>query len=50
MDSGSKKYSVKIQDPATDMLTSHTRFLAQVSEPAAQRLVEEFYSIPNHDF
>ena len=44
MDSGNKKYTVKIQDPATNMLIYHTRFLAQVSESAAQRLVEEFYS------
>jgi len=43
MDSENKKYTVIIQDPATEMLLSHTRFLAQVSETAAERLVEEFF-------
>ena len=44
MDGGNKKYTVIIQDTATEMLLSHARFLAQVSETAANRLVEEFVS------
>ena len=42
MDGGDEEYTVIIQEPATDMLLSHTRFLAQVSENAANRLVEAF--------
>jgi len=42
MGSGAEKYTVIIQDPATEMLLSHARFLAQVSEDAANRLVDEF--------
>ena len=38
----SKKYSVVIQEPAADMLVQHARFLAQVSETAAQRLINAF--------
>jgi len=43
MDNEEKKYTVIIQDPATEMLLEHARFLAQVSEAAANRLVDEFY-------
>ena len=39
-----KKYTVIIQDPATEMLLQHARFLAGVSEPAAKRLSSEFNS------
>jgi len=42
MDSENKWYEVVISDEATNMLVSHARFLAQVSEPAALRLVEVF--------
>ena len=42
MDSENKRYTVIIQSPATEMLMSHARFLAQVSENAATRLVDEF--------
>ena len=42
MDSENKRYEVVISDEATNMLVSHVRFLAQVSEPAALRLVEVF--------
>lgn len=42
MDSEGKKYTVIISDEAAHMLVSHTRFLAQVSEAAALRLIEEF--------
>ena len=42
MDSEGKKYSVVISDEAAQMLVSHARFLAQVSEAAALRLIEEF--------
>jgi len=37
-----KKYRVVIQDRAAEMLVHHARFLAQVSEAAANRLTEEF--------
>jgi len=36
------KYKVIISDRASDMLISHARFLAQVSEQAAQDLIEKF--------
>lgn len=42
MDSENKKYNVVISDEATQMLVSHTRFLAQVSETAALRLIDAF--------
>ena len=43
MESEVKKYSVIIHDSATEMLIEHVRFMAQVSETAALRLVDEFY-------
>ena len=42
MDDVSKVYSVVIQTPAAEMLIEHARFLAQVSESAAERLTDEF--------
>lgn len=42
MDNGNKRYDVVISDEATQMLVSHARFLAQVSGPAALRLIEVF--------
>lgn len=42
MDSRNKRYDIVISDEATQMLIFHTRFLAQVSEPAAWRLTEAF--------
>ncbi len=42
MDSENKRYNVVISDGATQMLISHARFLAQVSEHAAMRLIETF--------
>ncbi|MDD4170032.1 MAG: type II toxin-antitoxin system RelE/ParE family toxin [Desulfotomaculaceae bacterium] len=42
MDSENKRYSVVISDEAMQMLVSHARFLAQVSELAAMRLIEDF--------
>lgn len=42
MDNENKRYSVVISDEATQMLVSHVRFLAQVSESAAMRLIEAF--------
>jgi plasmid stabilization system protein ParE len=42
MDRGNKRYDVVISGEATQMLISHARFLAQVSEPAALRLIEAF--------
>jgi len=37
-----KKHSVTIQDPATEMLVQHARFLAQANESAAKLLTLEF--------
>lgn len=37
-----KRYIVIISDEAAQMLVSHARFLAQVSERAAIRLIETF--------
>lgn len=42
MAGGIEKYSVVISDEATQMLVSHTRFFAEVSETAALRLIDEF--------
>lgn len=42
MGSEDKKYAVIISYEAAQMLVSHARFLAQVSETAALRLIEEF--------
>ncbi len=42
MNSEGKKYKVIISDEAAQMLVSHSRFLAQVSEKAALDLVAEF--------
>lgn len=36
------QYKVLISDEATQMLIYHARFLAQVSEPAAIRLIDAF--------
>lgn len=42
MDSENKRYTVVISDEAMQMLISHVRFLAQVNEHAAMRLIEAF--------
>ncbi len=42
MEAEDKKYIVIISERASEMLVSHTRFLAQVSEQAAQNLIEKF--------
>ena len=42
METADKKYTVIISDEATQMLVSHSRFLAQVSEQAALNLITEF--------
>ena len=42
MDTESKQYEVVISDEATQMLLSHVRFLAQVNESAAIRLINDF--------
>lgn len=42
MESADKKYTVIISDKASEMLVSHARFLAHLSEQAAQNLIEEF--------
>lgn len=42
MGSEDKKYAVVISDEAAQMLVSHARFLAQVSETATFGLIKEF--------
>jgi plasmid stabilization system protein ParE len=42
MDEGVRQYTVSVSERATDMLVDHARFLAQVSESAASRLVTAF--------
>lgn len=42
MDSGDKSCRVIVSDEAAQMLVSHARFLAQVSETAAQQLISGF--------
>ena len=43
MDNKNRRYEVVVSDEATQMLVSHAQFLAQVSEPAALRLIEAFH-------
>ena len=47
MDSVNKNYQVIVSDGATQMLLSHVRFLAQVSDVAALRLIEAFQEKTN---
>lgn len=42
MDRESNRYEVIISHDATQMLVSHARFLAQVSESAAMKLINAF--------
>ncbi len=42
MDKESELYKVRVSDEAAQMLVSHCRFLAQVSETAALQLIGEF--------
>ena len=44
MDSETKVFTVIISEGAGQMLVSHARFLAQVNEAAATRLIEDFQS------
>ena len=44
MDSETRVFTVIISEDASQMLVSHVRFLAQVSEAAAKRLIEDFQS------
>ena len=44
MDSETRVFTVIISEDASQMLVSHVRFLAQVSEAAATRLIEDFQS------
>jgi hypothetical protein len=41
-DTGNKHYAVIISERAAEMLVSHVRFLAQVSEAAVSRLITAF--------
>jgi len=40
-----KSYMIKITETAWEMLISHARFLANVSVPAANKLIETFVEI-----
>lgn len=40
-----KPYTVKITETAWEMLVSHARFLANVSVPAANRLIDTFVEV-----
>lgn len=42
MENNPEHYSVVVSKKATQMLVSHAAFLAKVSPPAAERLVESF--------
>lgn len=42
MDESDKKYNVIISDKAAEMMVSHARFIAQVSEKAANNLLLDF--------
>lgn len=42
MDGSHKKYVVIISEATAQMLVSHSRFLAQVSETAALKFIDEF--------
>ena len=44
MDRENKLFTVVVSKEATQMLVSHARFLAQVSEVAALQLIEDFQS------
>lgn len=45
MSERNKKYDVKITETAWEMLLEHARFLANVSVPAANRLIDAFAEI-----
>jgi plasmid stabilization system protein ParE len=42
MENTDRRYTVIVSDKASEMLVSHARFLANVSEEAAKNLIEEF--------
>ena len=42
MENADKIYNVVISEQASEMLISHSRFLAEVSEEAARNLVDDF--------
>lgn len=42
MDNENRLFTVVVSEEAAQMLVSHARFLAQVSEAAAARLIEDF--------
>ncbi|MDC3418184.1 type II toxin-antitoxin system RelE/ParE family toxin [Aquibacillus salsiterrae] len=42
MEKADKRYTVIISDKATEMLVSHTRFLTNVSNEGAEKLIEDF--------
>ncbi|MEX2462403.1 MAG: type II toxin-antitoxin system RelE/ParE family toxin [Paenibacillaceae bacterium] len=42
MENEDRRYIVSISDKASEMLVSHARFLANVSEEAAKNLIEDF--------
>jgi len=42
MGNSSRRYSIVISEQALEMLVSHTRFLANVSNEAAEKLIKAF--------
>jgi hypothetical protein len=42
MESADRRYMVTISEKASEMLVSHARFLANVSEDAAKELIDDF--------
>jgi plasmid stabilization system protein ParE len=42
MGNSSRRYSIVISEQALEMLVSHTRFLAKVSNEAAEKLIKAF--------
>lgn len=42
MENEAKKYTVIVSEKAAEMLVFHARFLANVSEKATQKLIEDF--------
>lgn len=47
MENDNKKYIVIVSERATQMLVSHSRFLAQVNEQAALNLIDDFQKQAN---
>lgn len=48
MENPDKRYKVVISNKVIEMLISHARFLAQVSEQAAQNLIKSLLFVQSH--